>query len=134
VSSNDIKVRSIILAGVAGVSFWCLTAAWRAPAVDSRVSSGRFYPEAGVSFFWEQNAVVVRVDDREERVPYSQLSSSAFYQQAMARLPEGERPTDTHIRWSRVIRYWIPIVVIAWLVLFRLWLPLRPYVEGRPVR
>jgi hypothetical protein len=127
--SNDIMLRSVILAGVAGVSLWFFTAALRAPAVSSGVS----YPQVGVSLFWERSVVVVRVGDREEQVPHSELSSSAIYQEAISRIPAGDLPADTTIRWSRVLRYWIPVTALAWWVLFRLWQPPRPYVEGAHV-
>ena len=132
-NSNDIMIRAVILAVVAGVSLWFFTAALRAPAVLSRITSGVDYPPVGVSLFWEQRVVVVRVDDREERVPDSELASSAIYQEAISRIPAGERPDDTKIRWSRVLRYWIPVAALSWVVLFRLWQPPRPYVEGGPV-
>jgi hypothetical protein len=124
VKSNDILLRSVLLAGVAGVSLWFFTAVFRTPAVLSRVSSGVSYPQVGVSLFWERNVVVVRVDDREERVPHSELSSSAIYQEAISRIPAGERPAETKIWWWRVLlRYWIPLIAFVWWVLFRLWQP-----------
>jgi hypothetical protein len=128
--NNDIMLRSVILAGVAGASLWFFTAALRAPAVLSRVSSGVSYPQVGVSLFWERSVVVVRVDDREERVPHSELSRSTIYQEAISRIPAGERPADTRVRWSRVLGYWLPLTALAWWVLFRLWQPPRSYVEG----
>jgi hypothetical protein len=131
--SKDIMLRSAILVGVAGVALWFFTTTFRVPAVLSRVSSGVSYPQVGVSLFWERSVVVVRVDDREERVPLSELSSSAIYKEAISRIPAGERPADTRIRGSRVFLCWIAVTAFAWWVLFRLWQPPRPYVEGARV-
>jgi hypothetical protein len=133
VKKNDIILRSVILAAVAGGSFFFLTAALRSPGILSRAYSGTSYPQVGVSLFWERDIVVVRVDDREERVPFSQSGSSPIYQEAIGRIPASERPPATTVRWSRVRRYWIPLTALSWWVLFRLWQPPRPYIEGGSV-
>ncbi len=131
--SNDIILRSVILAVVAGGSLFFFTTALRSPASLSRAYSGTSYPQVGVSLFWERDVVVVRVDEREERVPLSQIATSPIYQEAIGRIPASELPAATTVRWSRVLRYWLPLTALTWWVLFRLWQPPRPYIEGGSV-
>ena len=130
---NDIVIRSVIFACVAASSLWILTSLLRIPT-HPWIYSGTFYPQAGVSLFWEPGAVRVQVDGREEKVALSNLAQSAIYQEAISRIPRDQRPATTRILWPRLFRLWIPITVAAWLLLFRAWQPLRPYIEGERVR
>lgn len=77
--------------------------------------------------------VAVRVDNREERVPKSQLESSPIYQEAINRIPRDNRPRMTEVHWRYVRRIWIPLLVFTWVFLFRVWQPMRPYVDGTKV-
>ncbi len=124
---NDITVRSAILLGVAVLSLLFFASLLQRPIYRSY--TGHSYPSLGVSLFWEPDVVVVRVDDREERVPRSQLASSPIYQEAIARLPRRERPALSGVRWVRVMRYWVPLTVLTWWLLFRVWQPPRPHIE-----
>ncbi len=67
---RNIIVRISILCTVALVSLIFFVSMIRQPV--HRIFSGVSYPAIGVSLFWEPNMVVVRIDDREERVPTSQ--------------------------------------------------------------
>jgi hypothetical protein len=128
---HDIRLRSAILAGVAVLSLLYLTSSLQHSAY--RPSSGVIYPQYGVSLFWEMDAVAVKVDDREERVPREQLGTSAIYQEAIARIPRDERPAVSEVRWGRVFRSWITLTALTWWLLFRVWQPQRPYIEGAAV-
>jgi hypothetical protein len=128
---NDITVKSAMLLGVAVLSLMFFASQSRRPIYRSY--TGHSYPPLGVSLFWEPDVVVVRVDDREERVPKSQLATTPIYQEAIARLPRSDRPALTEVRWIRVLRYWIPLTALSWWLLFRVWQPPRPYIEGGSV-
>jgi hypothetical protein len=125
---QDKVTRAAILAGVAGLTLLVLASALQRPAY--RPYSGVSYPQYGVSFFWEMDAVLVTIDGREERVPTAKLRDSAIYQEACARIPRSDRPAITQVGWYRVFGRWLPLVVLSWWALFRVWQPRRPYVEG----
>lgn len=125
---HDMTMRAVILAGVAVLSLLVLASEFQRPAY--RPFSGVSYPLYGVTFFWEKDAVLVTIDGREERVPTAQLRGSPIYQEACARIPRSERPALTRVRWFRVFGIWFPLVALSWGVLFRVWQPRRPYVEG----
>jgi hypothetical protein len=125
---HDMTMRAAILAVVAVLSLLVLASAYQRPVY--RPFSGVSYPQYGVTFFWEMDAVLVTVDGREERVPTARLKDSAIYQEACARIPRGERPELTRVRWFRVLGNWFPLVALSWGVLFRVWQPRRPYIEG----
>ena len=128
---HDIMLRGAILAGSVVLSLLFFTSALKRPAY--RPFSGVMYPQYGVSLFWEMDAVAVKVDDREEKVSKAQLAISAIYQEAIARIPRDERPAITEVRWGRVLRYWLPLSALSWWLLFRVWQPSRPYIEGATV-
>jgi len=79
---HDTILRGAILAGIAVLSLLFFSSVLRRPAY--RAFSGVSYPQYGVSLFWEIDTVVVKVDDREERVPKTQFASSAIYQEAVS--------------------------------------------------
>jgi len=131
VKRSDIAVKWMILIGVAVLSLLFFASLLQRPVYRSY--TGISYPPLGVSLFWESDVVVVRVDDREEKVPKTQLANSPMYQEAIARLPRSERPAINEVRWTRVLRIWIPLTALTWWLLFRAWQPSRPYIEGGPV-
>lgn len=131
-SRKDILVRSIILAGVVVMSFILLMSAYERPGRLS--DGGRLYPSQNVSLYVDGSFVVVKVDDREERVRIVEAEKSPIYQEALARIPHEDLPPLTSVRWRRVVRYLVIITALSWVVLFHLWQPLRPYTDGPLVR
>lgn len=125
---HELQLKVVVLAGVAALSLLFLTSTLQRPAHDS--FSGLMYPQYGVTILWEVDAVAVTIDGREERVPKDQLANSPIYQEAISRIPRSDRPAISEVRWERVLRYWIPLNVLTWWLLFRGWQPSRPYMEG----
>jgi hypothetical protein len=125
---KDILIRFAILVAVALVSLLVFCSVFL--RLIDHSSSGVLYPGIGVKLFWESDAVLVSVDDRQERVPISQLTSSSIYQEAISRMLPADRPKYIEVHWSRVLRSWIPVTVFTWWLLFRVWQPPRPYIEG----
>lgn len=72
-----------------------------------------------VWLLWGSASVQVKVDDREEKVPLTQLEHSAIYQEALGRLTPEQRPKFTKVRWSRILSNWIPLNIFVWWLLFR---------------
>jgi len=125
---REIRLKVAIFAGVAVLSLPLLTSTLRRPTYGS--FSGIMYPQYGVMLLWKTDAVEVTVEGREECVPKAQLASSAIYQEAISRIPRADRPALTEVHWNRVFCCWAALNALTWHLLFRVWQPIRPYIEG----
>jgi hypothetical protein len=126
-TSHHRLLRISIFSALAILWFAILLPFFKRPVYGPNAS---IFPKEGVMLVWERDTVVVKVDDREERVRRSDLATSPIYREALSRIPPSERPSLTQIRWRRLVFRWLAFTFITWWVVFRYWQPPRPYVEG----
>ena len=91
------------------------------------------FAKAGVSVESEPGGMThVRIDDREEAIPRTELSASPFYQEALRRVTSQSRIGQPYFElcWPRLIRFWLPGAVLLYFVLFKWWPPKKDYVTG----
>jgi len=76
--------------------------------------------------------ILVKVDDREETIPSTQLGNTPLSSEAMQRIDRNNRLGKRNIEFSRrrFFRSWVPAMAVAYWLLFRVWQPRREYVEG----
>jgi len=120
-------MRVSVFCALTAIWFFVLLPFFKRPVYHPNDS---FFPNHGVALVWEGDTVVVKVDDREERVRRSDLAASPIYQEALSRIPPSARPSLTQIRWRRLVFRWLVFTFITWWVVFRYWQPRQPYLEG----
>ena len=127
--ARELVIKSLVYFAIA-VLWWLIFSP--APRQTKR-REGAVYHN-GVTVVWVGNDVVVRLDGQEEKLSRDHLGNSALYQEAIARLPPGDRPSDMEFRLAKKrMRRWLVFTAITWWLLFRFWRPPNRYLEGGPV-
>lgn len=132
--SSDRKslfIRCAILVAGGVALFILLSPILYRPRTQTTGSYTFQHPDVSIEFL-PDGAQRVRVDGNEETIPEEQLESSPLRQEAWRRLHArsgmGERYFE--LRWGRIIRWWLPPVVLLYFLLFRWWPPKTDYVTG----
>jgi len=128
---KSILIRWIILAVVAAALFILLSPILYRPRTQWVGTYTFHQPDVSVEFL-PGGAERVRVDAQEKTIPKEQLESSPLYQEAWRRLRERSGVGNRYfeLRWARVIRFWLPPVLLLYLILFKWWPPKTDYLTG----
>lgn len=100
-----------------------------------RTSDSVTLEEVGVSITHTPNGdTTVKVDDREQTVPKHQLEASPLYKEAMLRMSSriSSRIGQPYpvFRLRRFIQGWVLPMAVLYVVMFHVWQPRKPYIEG----
>jgi hypothetical protein len=91
--------------------------------------------DVGVSIIYNPNGTAtVKVDDREQTIQKQELESSPLYNEAIKRISSHTtsrlgQPYQA-FRPTRFIRWWLLPTIFFYVLVFHLWQPRRPYIEG----